>query len=43
MPEEMILEIVDAYGQAAAKLKSIGFEMLTSDLPPAEQGRVELT
>jgi 2,4-dienoyl-CoA reductase-like NADH-dependent reductase (Old Yellow Enzyme family)/thioredoxin reductase len=29
MPEDMILEIVDAYGQAAAKLKSIGFEMLT--------------
>jgi 2,4-dienoyl-CoA reductase-like NADH-dependent reductase (Old Yellow Enzyme family)/thioredoxin reductase len=29
MPEGMILEIVDAYGQAAAKLKNIGFEMLT--------------
>jgi 2,4-dienoyl-CoA reductase-like NADH-dependent reductase (Old Yellow Enzyme family)/NADPH-dependent 2,4-dienoyl-CoA reductase/sulfur reductase-like enzyme len=28
MPEDMILEIVDAYGQAAAKLKSVGFEML---------------
>jgi 2,4-dienoyl-CoA reductase-like NADH-dependent reductase (Old Yellow Enzyme family)/thioredoxin reductase len=29
MPEDMILEIADAYGQAAAKLKSVGFEMLT--------------
>ncbi len=29
MPEEMILEIVDAFGMAAAKLKSVGFEMLT--------------
>jgi 2,4-dienoyl-CoA reductase-like NADH-dependent reductase (Old Yellow Enzyme family)/thioredoxin reductase len=28
MPEDMILEIVDAFGQAAAKLKNIGFEML---------------
>jgi 2,4-dienoyl-CoA reductase-like NADH-dependent reductase (Old Yellow Enzyme family)/thioredoxin reductase len=29
MPEDMILEIVDAFGQAAAQLKKIGFEMLT--------------
>ena len=29
MPEDMILEIVDAFGQAAAKLKEAGFEMLT--------------
>jgi 2,4-dienoyl-CoA reductase-like NADH-dependent reductase (Old Yellow Enzyme family)/thioredoxin reductase len=29
MPEDMILEIADAYGLAAAKLKSVGFEMLT--------------
>jgi 2,4-dienoyl-CoA reductase-like NADH-dependent reductase (Old Yellow Enzyme family)/thioredoxin reductase len=29
MPEGMILEIVDAFGQAAAKLKGAGFEMLT--------------
>jgi 2,4-dienoyl-CoA reductase-like NADH-dependent reductase (Old Yellow Enzyme family) len=28
MPEEMIPEMVDAYGQAAAKLKGAGFEML---------------
>jgi thioredoxin reductase len=29
MPEAMILEIIDSYGRAAAKLKSAGFEMLT--------------
>jgi 2,4-dienoyl-CoA reductase-like NADH-dependent reductase (Old Yellow Enzyme family)/thioredoxin reductase len=29
MPEDLILEIVDAYGQAAANLKRSGFEMLT--------------
>ena len=28
MPEDMILEIVDAFGQAAANLKNAGFEML---------------
>jgi len=28
MPEDMILEIVDAFGQGAANLKSIGYEMV---------------
>jgi 2,4-dienoyl-CoA reductase-like NADH-dependent reductase (Old Yellow Enzyme family)/thioredoxin reductase len=28
MPEEMILEIVEAYGKAAFRLKEVGFEML---------------
>ncbi|MBN1367178.1 MAG: FAD-dependent oxidoreductase [Dehalococcoidales bacterium] len=28
MPEDMILEIVDAFGQAAARSKDVGFEMI---------------